>query len=75
MVVGDKETTTTEMAAFYSETETPVKDKWWIWALGLAFVAAAGLFIHYNNLENAAFTGNTQKIEIQPLAKTYRIAE
>ncbi len=46
MIVGDKETTTTEMAEYYNETPV-VADKWWIWALLLAIVAIATILIYY----------------------------
>jgi hypothetical protein len=75
MVVGDKETTSTEMAAYYSDLEAGSKDKWWIWATGLAVVAAVVLFLHYKDQTGAAAIGNTQPIEIPPVFKTYSIAE
>lgn len=75
MVVGDKETTTTEMAAYYSDIDPASKDKWWIWAICLAVVAAGLLFLHFKDQTNTIATGNKQQIEISPLLKTYSIAE
>ena len=75
MVVGDKETTNTEMAAYYSDLESQSKDKWWIWATSLAIVAAVMLFFYYKDQGSPAATGNTQPIEISPVFKTYSIAE
>jgi hypothetical protein len=75
MVVGDKETTSTEMAAYYSDTEESPSGKWWIWAIGLAIVAAGALFFYFNSLEHPPGFGNTQQIEISPTTPTYQIAE
>ncbi len=75
MVVGDKETTTTEMAAYYSDIDSGPKDKWWIWAACLAVVAAALLFFHFKDQKNTIVVGNTQVIEVSPVFKTYSIAE
>lgn len=41
ILVGDKETTSTEMTDLLSEKE-PAKDKWWVWA---AVLGAAGIII------------------------------
>jgi len=75
MVVGDKETTSTEMAAYYSDAEAMSKDRWWIWAAALAVVSSAVLFFYFNDKPDINHFGNTQKIEILPEAKTYSIAE
>ena len=75
MVVGDKETTTTEMAAYYSDIDSGTKDKWWIWAACLAVVAGALLFFHFRDQKNTIVIGNTEPIEISPVFKTYSIAE
>lgn len=74
MMVGDRETTTTEMAAYYSDIEPGPKDRWWIWAACLAVIAAALLFFHFKDQKNIV-TGNKQPIEISPQIKTYSIAE
>ena len=75
MVVGDKETTTTEMAAYYSDIDSGSKDKWWIWAACLAVVATVLLFFHFKDQRNTIVVGNTQPIEISPVFKTYSIVE
>jgi hypothetical protein len=46
MMVGDTETTTTAMTAYYAEDETP-KDYWWVWALVLGLLAIAAICVHY----------------------------
>lgn len=47
MLVGDKETTNTEMTEFY--TETPVsKNYWWVWALVLAAAGLIALLFYFN---------------------------
>jgi hypothetical protein len=46
MLVGDKETTTTQMTEYF--TDTPVAtDKWWIWAIVLGVIGIGVLFFHY----------------------------
>ena len=48
MLVGDKETTNTEMAEYY--TETPVaKNYWWVWALVLTVVSLLAILLYYND--------------------------
>lgn len=75
MMVGDRLTTTTEMAAFYSETETASDNKWWIWAAVL-FMLGSGAFAWYVSTEGFTGTfGNTGKFPIQSPAVTYRLAE
>ncbi len=75
MVVGDKETTTTEMAAYYADTEPVSKDRWWIWSICLALIAAAGLFLYLNNSSYNPSFGNSQQIEVLSSPHTYIIAE
>jgi len=75
MVVGDKETTTTEMAAYYSETEDAVKNRWWIWALAFALIAAAAMYFYFNDPKHPSGFGNSKRIQISPLTETYHIAE
>ncbi len=75
MVVGDKESTTTEMAAYYSETDEKKKDLWWIWAICLGVIAAAMLFFHYKEVGYKFEFGSKQKIEIPQPANTHFIAE
>lgn len=42
MLVGDKETTNTQMTELLNEEEAPSKSKWWVWA---AILGAAGLVL------------------------------
>jgi len=42
MLVGDKETTNTEMSELLNEEEVTAKSKWWVWA---AILGAAGLVL------------------------------
>lgn len=73
MVVGDKETTSTEMAAYYSETGVKPKDWWWIWAICLAVIAVALLAFHFKDRKQTIDHGNKQKIEIPQTTDTYFI--
>lgn len=57
MLVGDKETTTMQMAEYY--TENPVtKDRWWIWALVLAAAALLIILFYYNDMLSSTSFGN-----------------
>ncbi|MDB5278337.1 MAG: hypothetical protein JWR61_3292 [Ferruginibacter sp.] len=52
ILVGDKETTNTQMSGYFVEAEeiTPAKDRWWIWAIVLvaAGLAIIGLYLLQN---------------------------
>ena len=75
MVVGDKQTTNTEMAAYYSDSETVSKDKWWIWAVAIAIISAAIIFFYLNNNPHSTGFGNSKQIEVSADNKTYSTAE
>jgi hypothetical protein len=51
MLVGDKETTNTEMTELLNEDE-PAKDKWWIWAivLGAAALLALAIYLYQHGI-------------------------
>lgn len=60
IVVGDKESTNVAMADLLAEV--PVnKDKWWIWAIVLAVLAALAMLFHYGNTGNSSL-GNGNSI-------------
>ena len=46
MLVGDKETTTTEMTEFLAEKIAP-QDKWWIWAILLGLIGISIIVFYY----------------------------
>ncbi len=46
MLVGDKETTTTEMTEYFAETIAP-QDKWWIWAITLGLIGISVIVFYY----------------------------
>jgi len=75
MMVGDKETTTTEMAAYYTEAETEVKSKWWIAAIVFALAGIAALLLYLQNPAHSGTFGNSQQIQPSPTTITYRVAE
>lgn len=60
ILVGDKETTNTQMTEYYSEEE-PKKNRWWVWAIVIAALSVLAL-ISYSASSNAAFFGNAIKI-------------
>ena len=75
MMVGDRETTTTEMAAYYTEAESASKSKWWIPAIIFAVAGIAAIAMYFNEKSHSAAFGNSQKIQPAPPTITYRIAE
>jgi hypothetical protein len=75
MVVGDKETTNTEMAAYYSDIEAKSNDRWWIPAACLAAIAVVALFFYFNDQQLDLSFGNIQKTESEPVVKTYHVVE
>ena len=55
MVVGDSDTTTEEMTAYYEEQElSETGDRWWVGALILLGVAIAGILVYYVALRHSA---------------------
>ena len=59
MLVGDRETTNTQMVE-YLTGEEPMKDRWWIWAIVIAALSLLTLIIYAGN--NSTFFGNATKI-------------
>lgn len=57
MLVGDKETTNTEMTEYYTETPV-VKNYWWVWALVLAAAGIVAVFVYFNNKLASPSFGN-----------------
>ncbi|MFN8243808.1 MAG: hypothetical protein U0X40_07105 [Ferruginibacter sp.] len=57
MLVGDKETTTVQMAEYLNEEET-AKDRWWIAALVLAAVAIVFILLYFINNKDTHTLGN-----------------
>lgn len=61
ILVGDKESTNTQMAEYFSE-ETPVKDRWWIWALVLGGIGLIILLFYFNDVDRGSLFGNAVKL-------------
>lgn len=61
MLVGDKETTTLQMAEYYTEA-APAKNYWWVWALVLFAVAMAAVVIYYYQTGLSSFFGNSNSV-------------
>lgn len=57
MLVGDKETTNTEMTEYYTEAVVE-KDYWWVWALVLAAAGVIALLFYYNDNFFSSSFGN-----------------
>ncbi|MEO6488666.1 MAG: hypothetical protein ABIO04_01905 [Ferruginibacter sp.] len=75
MTVGDKETTSAEMTAYYSENDLASRDKWWIPALIIFLIAAIAIGYFFNADPGANTFGNRQKIQIKPDSATYKPVE
>ena len=61
MLVGDKETTNTQMTEYYTE-ETVVKDRWWIWAIVLGIAGIAAILIYLNDSNSNDLFGSAINI-------------
>ncbi len=61
MLVGDKETTNTQMTEYFNE-EPVKKDRWWIWAIILGTIALVALFFYLNDADSSSGFGNAIKI-------------
>ena len=73
ITVGDTETDSAAMTEYYAEEETITKNRWWIWALGLALVSITGLLYHFFGGNIFPNVGNATPIEIFKSDSTYRI--
>ncbi len=61
ILVGDKETTNTQMAEYF--IEDPVKkDRWWIWAIVLGLIGLTILLIYFEDPDSAEGFGNVIKL-------------
>ncbi len=61
MLVGDKETTNTQMTGLLSP-KPAIKDQWWIWAMVLAAIGLLLLVLYFTGSNSAASFGNAIKI-------------
>jgi nucleoid DNA-binding protein len=61
ILVGDKETTSTEMTEYFNETVVK-KDRWWIWATLLGVVGLIILLYYFTDLDRNALFGNAVKL-------------
>ena len=57
ILVGDKETTNTEMTELLAP-KSAIKDHWWIWAIVLALVGIAAIVIYFTTGKGTAAFGN-----------------
>lgn len=62
MLVGDRQTTTTEMTGYLQEVHKE-KASWWIYALVIAAIALVAIFFHYYRNGSDAPYGNHQTID------------
>ena len=61
ILVGDKESTNTEMAEYFNETPVQ-KDPWWIWAIILGAIGIAAILAYLYNSDGMDYFGNAVKI-------------
>ena len=61
ILVGDMETTNTQMAEYYSE-EPEKMDRWWIGAIVLGVIGILVLLIYLNDSDSSLLFGNAGKI-------------
>jgi hypothetical protein len=62
ILVGDKETTNTEMTEYFSE-ETVQKSYWWIWAVALGIAGILAIIMYLNSGGNVSSFGNATSIQ------------
>jgi len=75
MTVGDTETNSEEMAAYFEEQSERKPDRWWVWAIvwfGLA-ASLAGFYIYQHG--TASMFGKTGKPVLQETWKTYQVPQ
>lgn len=66
MLVGEKETTSTEMSRVLEENKFIEKESWWIYAIIIATIAIVAIFFKfYKDGAGLEASGNQQKIEIR----------
>ncbi len=76
MVVGDKETNSTEMAAYFAEAANRRKDNWWIYAIIFAVIGMAAFMFYLNrNGYRLNQFGNEEKIIPAVRTNTYQLTE
>ena len=61
ILVGDKETTNTEMTEFLAP-KSAVTNRWWIWAIVLGAIGLLALLIYFTEFNGTSPFGNTIKI-------------
>ena len=61
MLVGDKETTNTQMTEYYTE-DPVIKDGWWIWAIVLGVIGITAIFIYLNDSNSNDLFGSAINI-------------
>lgn len=72
IMVGDRETTNTAMAEYYSEDIRVKRTTWRIWAAVLLVLAAAAIVFYLNDDRRNSFFGNSTKPEVKAAGTTYR---
>jgi hypothetical protein len=64
ILVGDTQTTNTEMTEYYSDELIAVhKNRWWIWAIVLGAIALVALLFYINNPGHSSTWGNAISIK------------
>lgn len=75
MTVGDKETTSAAMTAYYTESDEILKNRWWIWALVFTLAATAMIALYMNDKDHSKNFGNGQQVHPASAGSTYRVVE
>ncbi len=73
--VGDKDTTTAEMAAYYADAANAKRDRWWIWAAALLAAGIGGLAYYLSDPAHSNSFGNAQKSATPQAPKTYKLVQ
>lgn len=72
MLVGDRQTTSTQMAAYYNDSADGTKSRWWLWPLLLAIAAVSAIVLYHNSTGHNNNSGNLQKLEANKTDSSYQ---
>lgn len=75
LMVGERETSSAEMAAYFSENESRVREKWWLWSIFLFILGAIALALFFSDPNHSVTFGNSRLIDPLTPSISYRITE
>lgn len=73
MLVGDRQTTTRQMAAYYSDLTDSTKRRWWLMPLLLGLIAVSAIVLYHKSIGHNNSSGNLQKLEANKTDSSYQL--